>query len=298
MRVVHALVLLSLLAGCASPPPGGDGSASSGGTSASPSTTATDPTTAPDGSPDANVTKAVAEWGQPDEKVLRPGINMAHDGAGCTTSFLFGHEGRVFMATAAHCVARGSPCDADRKMPAEKTTLYLTDGGEAEATVAYHSWTTMSRIQEEDGDACAGNDFALLEIAPADVALAHPASLHFRAPTALATSPTPDIWGFGASGLRQGFQDTHPKQGRHLGTAFGGWKHEVYLATPGIFGDSGGHIMTEDGKALGIASTINAVPPGANHYTDIAMALDYMREHEGWAPTIITWPDFNASLLG
>lgn len=296
MRVFHALVLVSLLAGCASPPSGGNGSATSSTASTAPSTT-TDTTTGPDGSPDANVTKAVAEWGQPGDKVLRPGINMAYDGLGCSTSFLFEHQGRIFMATAAHCVAQGSSCEDGRDMPDQKATLYLTDGTEAAATVAYHSWTTMSRIGEEDNDTCEGNDFALLELAPDAIPLAHPASLHFRAPTALATAPTVEIWGYGQSGLRQGLQDSHPKQGRHLGMAYGGWLHQVYLATPGIFGDSGGHIMTDDGQALGIASTILLAPPGANHYTDIAMALDYMRQHEGWAPTILTWPDFNASLL-
>ena len=297
MRVLLALVLLSLLAGCASPPSGGaDGSATSGTASTAPSST-TETKTEPGGSPGTNTTQAVAEWGQPEDKVLRPGINMSYDGLGCSTSFLFEHEGRIFMATAAHCVAEGNGCDDGRDMPDQKATLYLTDGEEAEAAVAYHSWTTMSRIQEEDNDACEGNDFALLELPPEAIPLAHPASLHFQAPTGLATDPTASIWGYGQSDLRQGLRDSHPKQGRHLGMAFGGWQHQVYLATPGIFGDSGGHIMTDDGQALGIASTILLAPPGANHYTDIAMALEYMRQHEGWAPTLITWPDFNASLL-
>jgi hypothetical protein len=155
----------------------------------------------------------------------------------------------------------------------------------------------MSRIKEKDSNTCAGNDFALLEINATEFALAHPASLHFRAPTGLATSPTTDIWGFGASSLKGGVQQLHPKQGRHLGMAYDGWKHHVYLVTPGIPGDSGGHILTSDGQALGIASTVAIAPvTGSNHYTDIAKSLEYMREHEGWAPEIVTWDDFHASL--
>jgi hypothetical protein len=290
MRVTPFVLALVVLAGCTgtsrdpADPDTTSGPAPPGGTAE------------PEPDPSGN-NSAEAAWGDPASKPLRPGVVMEYEGIGCSTSFLFEHEGRILMATAAHCVAEGEPCEAGRELPDKTASLHLDGGRTAEATVAYHSWTTMSRVDESDADACAGNDFALLELDPAAVELAHPASLHFQAPTGLATSPTSDIWGFGASSMRGGVQETNPKQGRHLGMAYGGWSHEVYLATPGIFGDSGGHIMTQDGKALGIASTILGVPPAANHYTDIAKALDYMREHEGWAPTIITWPEFHASLV-
>lgn len=271
---------------------GGTGSASGGGTTGG---QAFDNGT-------ANGT-AAPDWGAPDGKGIRPGINMEFQGAGCTTSFVFHQDWtRYFLATAAHCVGddpsgSASGCNAD-VFPDAKATLRLDGGGSAKATIAYTSWGTMQRIDESNADACAANDFALLEIAPDDLDELHPASLHFEAPTGLATAATPTVYGYGASSLKFGLEVVHPKQGQHLGMANGGWSHHVYLATPGISGDSGGHIMTSDGKALGVASTIILSPtPASNHYTDIAKALAYMQEHEGWSPELVTWDGWDPSLL-
>ncbi len=238
------------------------------------------------------------EWGSPTGKGLRPGINMAYGGAGCTTSFLFHQDWTTYyMATAAHCVSDGDGCDGDKQTPSGEAELRLEGGGTVRASVAYHSWATMNRIGESNEDTCDGNDFALLELPASAFGELHPASLHFEAPTGLATAATADIWGYGASNLKFGLEIVHPKQGRHLGMAESGWSHLVYLATPGIPGDSGGHIMTKDGQALGIASRIIISPfPGGNYYTDIAKSLGYMEKHEGWAPELVTWDDFNPSL--
>lgn len=243
------------------------------------------------------------EWGSPTGKGLRPGINMQFQNAGCTTSFLFHQNWTWFyLATAAHCVADGTNeatngCDAILA-DTHRARLTLDDGGTAAATVIYSSWATMQRINESNPDACKGNDFALMQIDAEDMDEVHPASLHFQAPTGLAAGPTSTVYGYGASSLKSGIEQVHPKEGRHIGMANGGWSHHVYLATPGIPGDSGGHIMTNDGKALGVASTIIIYPTVAsNHYTDIAKSLEYMQTHEGWAPELVTWDGWDPSLL-
>ncbi len=250
--------------------------------------------------PGTNTTEP--DWGSPTGKGIRPGINMAFEGAGCTTSFLFQQDWtHYYLATAAHCVAAGSSeqtdgCNAPLA-DKNRARLDLDNGGTAAATIIYSSWATMQRIGETDPATCAGNDFALLKIDEEDLPHVHPASLHFQAPTGLATAPTSTIYGYGASTLKAGIEEIHPKQGQHLGMANGGWSHHVYLATPGIPGDSGGHIMTSDGKALGVASTIILSPtPASNHYTDIAKAIAYMQDHEGWAPELVTWNNWDPSL--
>ena len=243
------------------------------------------------------------DWGEPDGHGIRPGINMEFQGAGCTTSFVLHlNWTRYFLATAAHCVEDGSSDDTNGctapLSDGTKARLLLEGGGTATATIAYTSWDTMQRLGGAGDDACRGNDFALLEVAPLDLDELHPASLHFEAPTGLAERPTPTVYGYGASSLKGGVEEVHPKEGRHLGMANGGWSHHVYLASPGIPGDSGGHIMTSDGKALGVASTILLAPtPASNHYTDLARALAYMEEKEGWAPELVTWDGWDPSLV-
>lgn len=244
------------------------------------------------------------DWGSPEGKGIRPGINMVTNGNGCTTSFLVQSEWtRLFMATAAHCVEPGDStdtngCTAPTGGVGGTSTLRKDGGGELSVKVVYTSWEEMQSRTSVAASACDGNDFALLEIPPEAWSDAHPASLHFRAPTGLASSPTSDIWGFGASSTKLGIDQLHPKQGQHLFVQNDGWSHLVYLATPGIPGDSGGHIMTDDGQALGVASTVILTPyPAANHYTDFGKAMDYASDAMGIPLELVTWDDFNASLV-
>lgn len=45
-------------------------------------------------------------------------------------------------------------------------------------------------------------------------------------------------------------------------------------------GDSGGPVLDEDGKALGILSTVMLAPnPGSNEVTDVSRALAYANQH-------------------
>ena len=262
-------------------------------------------------------TTASTDWGDPESKGIRPGNNITTNGASCTTSFIFtDNNGRYFVSTAAHCIVPGEStsvdgCSAtytDLSSTVSQMDVYDPSGSIAPDTVAlpayYSSWHAMQDFNESSAAACNGNDFALLEVPAEHIDLLHPASLHFRAPTGIpATSEALQpagamIWGYGASTLKLGVSPLHPKAGFVLQTANDGWSYTVYLATPGIPGDSGGHIMTDDGRALGVASTLALAPFAlSNNYTNISKAIEYAERYLGHDLDIVTWDDFNASLL-
>lgn len=268
------------------------------------------------GAPASQAT-ATSAWGDPETKGIRPGNNITTNGASCTTSFIFtDNNGRYFVSTAAHCIvpteqtsANGCTADySDLSATVSQMDLYDPSGSIAMDTVSlpayYTSWHAMQDQNETSDAACNGNDFALLEVPAEHVGLLHPASLHFRAPTGM-PSASDDvqpsgamIWGFGASTLKLGITPLHPKQGFVVQMANDDWSYTVYLATPGIPGDSGGHIMTDDGQALGVASTLALAPLAlSNNYTNIAKAVEYAEQYLGHDLDIVTWDDFNPTLL-
>lgn len=256
-------------------------------------------------------------WGDPESKGIRPGNNITTSGASCTTSFIFtDNQGRYFVSTAAHCIVPGEStsvdgCSAtytDLSATVSQMDIYDPSNSIPESSVDlpayYSSWHAMQDFNESSSAACNGNDFALLEVPAEHLDLLHPASLHFRAPTGI-PSTAEDlqpagamIWGYGASTLKLGVSPLHPKAGFVLQTANEGWSYTVYLATPGIPGDSGGHIITDDGRALGVASTLALAPFAlSNNYTNISKAIEYAERYLGHDLDIVTWDDFNASLL-
>lgn len=235
---------------------------------------------------------------------IRPGILSEK----CTTNFIFHHlHLRYFIGSAAHCVdkdANGGSCEATQSRIGDSEALEFGVTG----THAYSSWTSMNRLGVGAGNECDGNDFALIEIDPADWNKIHPKSHgvvgHVTGlgdcrdlPGGLAgTTPTgADVVAYGRSNIRGGvvvqWQPDHPaddKEGNLMAADNGGLSCYVYLATPGVPGDSGGPLSTPDGQALGAASTITLYPTaGSNHYTNIAAALEKMRDYEGWAPELV-----------
>lgn len=257
------------------------------------------------------------DWGAPETKGIRPGNNIATNGAGCTTSFIFtDNKGRYFVSTAAHCIVPGAATSidgciaeySDLSATVSVMDLYDPSNSIAEDSVElpayYSSWHAMQDLEESSPATCNGNDFALLEVPAEHVDLLHPASLHFRAPTGMPSTQEDFqpagamIWGYGASTLKQGILEIHPKQGFVLQMANEGWSYTVYLGTPGIPGDSGGHIMTDDGRALGIASTLALAPFAlSNNYTNISKAVEYAEGYLDHDLEIVTWDDFNPTLL-
>ncbi len=228
---------------------------------------------------------APADWAPADTAAIRPGVVTETAGGGaCTTNFVFTSGDRTFIGQAAHCAGTGvatetNGCDSGTGPLGTAVTILATDGTERAGTLAYSSWLTMQERDETDVDTCQFNDFALVEIDPADVADVNPSVPFFGGPVGLDSDGLPageQVFSYGNSPLRMGVEQLSPKVGVSAGDVGGGFSHEVFTITPGVPGDSGSAFLDGDGDAVGLLSTLNLAPlPLSNGVTDIAMALAY-----------------------
>lgn len=248
--------------------------------------------------------EAPPSWPPVGEASVRPGVQMTSDGRQCTSNFLFRTpDNRTLMlGVAAHCLAEGSSdnvdgCDPDNE-PTPLGSEVKISGATAPGILVYSSWHTMQAIGESSDAACRGNDFALVAISPTDRANVHPAVRHFGGPTGQAGSPSVGdkvLW-YGNSGLRGGVEQTNDHEGYVIDS--GGWSANVYTVSPGVPGDSGSGVMTGDGQALGILSTVEVSPrAGSNGVTLLQPALSYAEEHAGLTVELVTWEQLDDGRL-
>lgn len=223
-------------------------------------------------------------WAPADTATIHPGVLTVTGDAACTSNFVFTGGGRTFIGQAAHCAGTGAATETDgcnsATLPLGTPVIIKADDGtDRTGTLAYSSWIAMQAAGETDPDICASNDFALVEIAPADVAEVNPSLPVFGGPTGVDTDGLPageQVFTFGNSPLRGGVSQLSPKTGVSAGEMYGGRTHNVYTVTPGVPGDSGSPYLDMDGEAVGLLSTLNIVPlPVSNGVTDIALALAY-----------------------
>lgn len=225
---------------------------------------------------------------------VRPPIPFPMDGE-CTTGFLFRDpNATLYLSVAAHCFPAVSEaqdhCEAG-SMPLG--TEAHVPGALAPVKLAYSSRLTMETVGETDPETCGQNDFALVRISDQDRGRAHPAILGFAGPTGNATIPPrgATLFAYGnateweVSGLQK-------KTGRanmvYQGT---NWTSYAYFSPPGVPGDSGGPVVTDDGKAVGILTEFGA--SGQNAILHLEPALRYAREHGNMTVELVTWPEFS-----
>lgn len=233
----------------------------------------------------AQTTPAGEDWAPTDSAAIHPGVVTESEGGGaCTSNFIFTSGDRTFIGQAAHCAGTGEAtetngCDSGTGPLGTPVTIKADDGTDRTGTLAYSSWITMQENGESDPDICAFNDFALVEIDPADVEDINPSIPFFGGPVGLDSDGLPageEVFSYGNSPLRAGVDELSPRAGVSAGDVGNGRSHEVFTITPGIPGDSGSAFLDSDGDAVGLLSTLNIAPlPGSNGVTDIAKALDY-----------------------
>jgi hypothetical protein len=239
----------------------------------------------------AQTAPAPGDWAPADSAPIRPGVVTETAGGGaCTSNFVFTSGDRTFIGQAAHCAGTGEAtetngCDSGTGPVGTPVTIKAADGTDRAGTLAYSSWVTMQENREADPDICAYNDFALVEIDPADVGDVNPSLPFFGGPTGLDTDglvPGEQVFSYGNSPLRLGVSELSPKAGVAASEVGGGRSHEVYTVSPGVPGDSGSAFLDGDGDAVGILSTLNLAPlPVSNGVSDIAKALDYANANGG-----------------
>ncbi|WP_300012683.1 serine protease [Pseudonocardia sp.] len=232
-----------------------------------------------------------ADFAPADTAAIRPGVVTETVGGGaCTTNFVFTAGGRTFIGQAAHCAGTGEAtetngCDSGTGPLGTEVAIQAADGTQRTGTLAYSSWVAMQENGETDLDVCQFNDFALVEIAPEDVADVNPTVPFFGGPTGVDSDGVPageQVYSYGNSPLRLGISELSPKVGVSAGDVGGGFGHEVYTLTPGVPGDSGSAYLDADGEAIGLLSTLNLAPlPLSNGLSDLAMALAYANANGG-----------------
>jgi hypothetical protein len=227
-------------------------------------------------------------WAPAGSAAVHPGVMTFTEGAQCTSNFVFyDGAGNGYIGQAAHCSGTGGNTETNGCTAGSHPigTPVEVDGASQPGTLVYNSWLTMQAKGETNADACAGNDFALVKLDPADVAKTNPSIPFWGGPTGITdtTSLGETVLSYGNSSLRLGVSALSPKQGKSLGNAGenGGWTHPVYTATPGIPGDSGSAFINNQGKAFGVLSVLEALPrPASNGVADLSRALSYMRAND------------------
>jgi hypothetical protein len=227
-------------------------------------------------------------WAPADSATVHPGVQTVTEGAQCTSNFIF-YDGsnNAYIGQAAHCSGTGgntetNGCDAGSH---PLGTPVEVDGASRPGTLVYNSWLEMQSKGETDPDACAGNDFALVKLDPADVPSTNPSIPFWGGPVGITDTTTTGetVLSYGNSSLRLGVTELSPKEGKSLGNEGenGGWTHPVYTVTPGIPGDSGSAFINGDGQAFGVLSVLEVLPrPASNGVADLSRALAYMRAND------------------
>jgi hypothetical protein len=218
---------------------------------------------------------------------IRTGASTLTEGAQCTANFIFTDSDATYIGQAAHCSGLGAATDTNgcESVSRPLGTKVNIQGADRPGTLAYNSWLTMQQVGETDPDACAFNDFALVKLDPADVDKVSPNIPVLGGPNGIDRNGVGTgelVYSYGNSSLRLGLTQLSPKQGFSLGTTGNGWTHPIYTITPGIPGDSGSAVLSSNGEALGILSTLSIAPtPLSNNVSDLGRALDYANDKGG-----------------
>ena len=237
----------------------------------------------------AGASPAAAEptWAPAGSATIHPGVQTITNGGQCTANFVFfDAANNIYIGQAAHCSGTGgntetNGCDAGT-LP--HGTPVEVDGASRPGTIVYSSWVTMQANGESDANTCQFNDLALVKLDPADYAKVNPSIPFWGGPTGTATTTAQGdkVLSYGNSSLRLGITQLSPKEGLSLGTAGGGWTHQVYTVTPGIPGDSGSAFIDRQGRAFGVLSTLQVAPlAGANGVSDLVRMQSYMEANGG-----------------
>jgi hypothetical protein len=226
-------------------------------------------------------------WTSPGYAKIRPGIATETSGAPCTANFVFTDAAdHVYLGQAAHCAEPDAETDTNQCTASSLplgTPVTLVGSG-VTGSVAYSSRLAMRAHGEKDPAICAANDFALIRIPDDQASLVNPSVPVFGGPAGVAPPTVGSgerVYAYGNSNLRGGVAQLSPQEGVGLVSDEAGWYHLVYLLTPGVPGDSGGPALDAQGRALGVVTAFNFVPPASNGLTDLGHALDYARAHSG-----------------
>lgn len=250
----------------------------------------------------------------PHSNQIRPGSLVVANGAQCTSNFLFYlNDETVYLGVAAHCFSQDAnsgidPCET-RNLPVGYDQVQVENASRP-AELAYSSWVAMQEAGESPGSStCQFNDFALVRLAPEDISNIHPAVREVGGPTALVSTlarPGDPVVLFGRSDFTLGNRGLQVREGQVVEVLGGGWAYDIVADGSVSPGDSGGPVLTGDGRALAVVSTFTLVlGPGSlagpvrAGVVNLSRALDYAKD-QGFIHAdvrLLTWSEFSLPLL-
>jgi hypothetical protein len=232
----------------------------------------------------SSVASAQTAWAPAGTATIHPGVQTITAGGQCTANFVFTSGSNVYLGQAAHCATTGGSLDTDGcdtpSLPLG--TPVAVEGATRPGVLAYSSWLTMQQRGEDDPDACAFNDFALVRLHPADVGRVNPSVPVLGGPVGLGGMPSPgqQVFSFGSSSLLMGVGALGPMSGLNLGTSGAGWAHTVLALRPGLPGDSGSGVLDSAGRAVGVLTTLRLLPiPLTNGVANLSKVLGYLNAY-------------------
>jgi hypothetical protein len=218
---------------------------------------------------------------------IHPGVQTFTAGGQCTANFIFRDSAGTYIGQAAHCASTSAATSTNGCVATSQpiNTPVTVTGASKPGTMVYSSWLTMRAKGETDANTCAYNDLALVKLDPADVAKVDPTVPGWGGPNGVGgAGALASVYSYGNSSLRLGVTQLSPKQGAVVQVAGGGWTRSVYTVTPGIPGDSGSGFMNGAGQAIGVLSTVAALPlPLSNGVGDLGNELAYMRANSAFS---------------
>lgn len=228
-------------------------------------------------------TVAAPRWAAAATARIHPGIQLFTKGSQCTSNFVFYDAKNRYIGQAAHCASKGLQNETNgcRTATWPVGTKIEIPGASRPGILAYSSWSMMQHLHITSDNLCYGNDFALIRIDPADWSKVNPTIPHWGGPSKLGTklATLARTYTYGNSELRGGLQLLSPHSGFSTGDEFGGWTHGFYTIPPGIFGDSGSAVLGPNGEAIGVLSTLSAIPPLQQNASDLAKDLAFLKAH-------------------
>lgn len=239
-------------------------------------------------------------WPALEEATIRPGVRIG--GVAGTAGFVFTSPDNrtLYLAYIAHGVAHMRPGDAIEVGP-----------GATEGTLVYCSWGVIEQVVdcprlEFGGHPTALTDLALIRLPASARGSVHPAVPLWGGPTGIAQPPGQgaEVLAFGNTTLRDGGLDPvdalDPKRG--IVRAADAQRTWTTLVPSGIPGDSGGPVLTVDGQALGLLSSLRYGAhisqgtqeiPGENGVSNTAHHLRMLEQRTPLALELATWPMFD-----
>ena len=254
------------------------------------------------------------EFSAPTGNQIRPGVTVSADGAQCTSNFLYAlNDQTVYLGVAAHCFSFDSnsgidPCES-RNLPIGFDQV-VVENASRPATLVYSSWVAMQQEGETPGSAaCVYNDFALVRLHPDDVANIHPAVRSLGGPTSLArgTAAVGDaVVLYGRAPATLDLEPLQVREGEIVEVLGGGWSYDVTLDGVVAPGDSGGPVLTGDGRALALINVLalnisadSLLSPLRGGVSNLDRSLEYAKAN-GFIQrgvTLLTWSEFTTPLL-